>query len=308
MPTSGVPESVCLDFDLKVRHLFLFFTQYYFIFAQFTNLNFFQSPTTTPANVSECSPPSPTCLLISYPEMTLDGRSINRVRVPIGTNAHGAGFETRVTLLDTVVTLNYSADPIYIHSRLVLRNYVANTWHGNILSASNIGQGGYCEETCDVQQYSPDGDAFLGDTYTVKVEILPILYPCDGCSISCTGDFSLATNGVTGCTANPTGSNCITVTVNPVTSDLSGSCTAGGGANKIRVHLTTSTGLKCNENCSEQFLLDDNYLLGVRNPGLARDEWLSTGSTVTIALDADLVSPISFTLEIMSVYDQFPAI
>ena len=240
--------------------------------------------------------------------MTLDGRSINRVRVPIGTNAHGAGFETRVTLLDTVVTLNYSADPIYIHSRLVLRNYVANTWHGNILSASNIGQGGYCEETCDVQQYSPDGDAFLGDTYTVKVEILPILYPCDGCSISCTGDFSLATNGVTGCTANPTGSNCITVTVNPVTSDLSGSCTAGGGANKIRVHLTTSTGLKCNENCSEQFLLDDNYLLGVRNPGLARDEWLSTGSTVTIALDADLVSPISFTLEIMSVYDQFPAI
>ena len=223
----------------------------------------------------------------------------------MGTNARGAGFETRVTLLDTDATVNYTSSPTYLHSRLIFRNNVANNWLGNFVSQDSIGQSGYCQDDCEVRQFSYDGDAVLGDTYKVQVEILPVLNPCTGCTISCDGDFAAASTA--GCTANPGGSNCVTITFATAPTALTSTCTTSSPANKIRIDLTSHSGIICAENCLEQFIIDDSYLMVIRNPGVANDQWLSTGTSIQI--DLKNLQPFgtnAFTLEIMAVTDDFP--
>ena len=145
---------------------------------QFSNLNFYQSPTADPATLSSCDPPSPTCGIVEFHEMESNNTSINRIRMPIGSNAQSSGFETRVTLLAADASPDLTTDTVNIENRLIIRNNVANTWAGTFVTSASIGQGVYCEDTCEIRQYSPDGDAVSGDTYRVQVDILPILNPC----------------------------------------------------------------------------------------------------------------------------------
>ena len=257
-----------------------------------------------PPTITECSPPGPTCNILEFAELTNDGETNNRIRVPIGTNALGYGYETRVTILDASASYNYSADPIPLDSRLILYNYVDNKWFGNFLGNDNIGQSGFCQEGCEVRQWSEDGDGTTADYYKVMVEILPILTPCEGCTVTCSGAFSVAAPG---CVGYPGSTNCVTVTIGPVLNDLTGSCTASGGANKIAVRLAAMGGISCGPSCTEQFLVNGNYLLGVRNPGTAFDDWLSPESVLTASfdLDGDYLAGSSFSIEIMAVFDEF---
>ena len=220
----------------------------------------------------------------------------------LGTNAYGEGYETRVTLLDADPTIDWSIYPVPVYTKLAIGNHEDNKYYGNFLTAENKAQGIYCGEDCELRHWALNGSDVAGDTYTAMVEILPILNPCDGCTISCTDSFSSA---VAGCTANPGGSNCVTVTIDPVTTDLSSTCTAGNGANKIRIDLVDHFKIVCLKNCKEPYLVDGNYLLGAQTPGQAYDRWLSTNSTVTFDFTND--PPTSFTLEIMAVDDIYPA-
>ena len=170
------------------------------------------------------------------------------------------------------------------------------------MTSASIGQGVYCEDTCEIRQYSPDGDAVSGDTYRVQVDILPILNPCDGCTITCDGDYSIYSAG---CSANPGENNCLTLRIDPVDSDISGSCSASGDANKIRVRLTAHDGIKCGDSCDVQFAIDNSYLMMMRNPGNTVDDWLSTGTTISLSFDADQFTSSSYTMEIMAVLDEF---
>ena len=257
-----------------------------------------------PATITECSPPGPTCHILEFAELTNDGQSANYVRLPIGTNALGYGYDTRITLLDADAVYNYSAQPILLNSRLVLYNYVDNKWFGNFLGNDNIGQSVFCGETCEVRQWSVDGDGDTADNYKVMVEVVPVLEPCSGCSISCSGAFSVATAG---CIGHPGSTNCATITIGPVQNDLTGSCTASGGANKIAVRLAATGAISCGPSCTEQFLLNDNYLLGVTNPGAAFDDWLSPESVLTASFDLDgiYLGGASFSIEVMAIFDEF---
>ena len=234
--------------------------------------------------------------------MNIEGSNVNQVRLRMGTNAMGIGYEMRTTLLATDATANFSSSPTYIPSRLNVRS--GNNWWGNFVAQDQIGQGAYCQEECTVVQVSHNGTAILGDKYSVQVEILPQLDPCVGCTISCDGDFSSAS--AAGCTANPGGANCVTVTITGVNTALSSLCTTTGSANKVRIDLLTQTGIKCSESCIEQFIIDGNYLTSVRNPGIAYDKWLSNGPNAQF--DLRYLEPwgtTSFTIEIMAVNDQF---
>ena len=240
----------------------------------------------------------PTCRIADFAEMVADGTSLKYVRSSIGSNAANGDYEIRVTLLSADADPDFTSDPVYIHSRLFLSNFNTNTWLGNFISTNNVGQSGFCQDTCQIEQYSADGDDLTGDAFQAQIEIVPVMVPCDGCSIACDGDFSVATAG---CSANPGGSNCATITYTTVAGDLAGSCTASGGANKIRLKLLNSAGIHCNQNCNEQFRVDGNYLLALRNPGLAYDDWLSTGTTVTFNFDSDFAGGTMFTIEVMAV-------
>ena len=95
--------------------------------------------------------------------------------------------------------------------------------------------------------------------------------------------------------------------IGPVQNDLTGSCTASGGANKIAVRLAATGAISCGPSCTEQFLLNDNYLLGVTNPGAAFDDWLSPESVLTASFDLDgiYLGGASFSIEVMAIFDEF---
>ena len=201
------------------------------------DFNFFQSPSQPVPDeptLTDCSTPSPTCIIVTFPEVIVNASSYNRVRLPIGPNAHGAGYETRVTPLAADATVDLSTLPTSIENKLAVRNFDTNDWFGAFLSPDNIGQSLFCGENCEVRHWTFDGGMIAGDTFSAIVEIIPVLNPCDGCTISCDGDFSTYANG---CTANPGGTNCVTMNYDPVTGDLLGSCAVANGANKIRVNL-----------------------------------------------------------------------
>ena len=218
------------------------------------------------------------------------------------TLARDAGFEIRITLLSSSVTLNYGADPVVIRSRVFAFNHVTTKYYGNFLSTSSVGQAIYCDDDCEIRQVAVDGSLVTGGgMYTVQVEILPILAPCTGCSLTCDSTFN------TGCQAS-TDSNCATVVRLPVTADVSMTCTAGGGADKIRVLLSDHAGIVCTTpNCNEQFILNGNYMLGVQYSGANFfDKMLLTGTSTTVNLNVDDFSGTRFTLQLMAVKDDFP--
>ena len=254
------------------------------------------TPGGTVATVSDCSTPSPTCRIIDFGPITTTGLFTNRVQIPIKSEAQGAGFEIRVTLLSANVTLDTSTDPVVINSRLVMFDNVKSNYYGTFLSTDNVGQAVFCDENCEIRQIADDGSIVVGGEYSVQVEIFPVVGPCTGCTLTCDDTFT------SGCLESA-GSNCATIVRTPVTSDISMTCTAGGGANKIRVYITDQAGILCETpNCNEKFLLDSNYMQTVQYNGqVIDDDVLLPITSLSIDLMLTSYGGTRFTLRLLAV-------
>ena len=170
--------------------------------------------------------------------------------------------------------------------------------YGTFLSTDNVAQAIFCDEDCEIRQEANDGSAVVGGEYSVQVEIFPVVVPCTGCTLTCDDTFT------TGCIES-TGSNCATIVRTPLTADVSMTCTAGGGANKMRVYLSDQAGFLCQTpNCNEKFLLNDDYIMNVQyNGNDVDDDILFPTTSVTINIDLDSFGGTRFTLRLLAVQE-----